>query len=43
MQITVMPAGMAGIQIRKDASGNVHVNLDSSIPCWNGVIERFFN
>ena len=43
MQINVMPAGMAGIQIRKDASGNVHVNLDSSIPYWNDVIERFFN
>jgi hypothetical protein len=32
MQITVMPAGMAGIQIRKDASGNVHISLDSSTP-----------
>jgi len=43
IQITVMPAGMAGIQPRKDASGNIHVNLDSSSPCWNDVIERFFN
>jgi hypothetical protein len=34
---------MGGIQARKDASGNVHVNLDSSAPCWNDVIERFFN
>ena len=22
-------------QVRKDASGNIHVNLDSSTPCWN--------
>jgi hypothetical protein len=41
--ITVMPAWIAGIQTRKDASGNVHVNLDSSSPCWNDVIERFLN
>src|SRR5262247_1167667 len=34
---------MAGIQPRKDASGNIHVNLESSSPCWNHVIERFFN
>ena len=31
----VMPAWIAGIQAHKDASGNVHVNLDSSTPCWN--------
>jgi len=31
----VMPAWIAGIQVRKDASGDVHVNLDSSSPCWN--------
>ena len=35
----VLPAWIAGIQIRKDASGNIHVNLDSSTPCWNDVIE----
>jgi hypothetical protein len=35
MQIIVMPAWIAGIQVRKDASGNIHVNLDSSTPCWN--------
>ena len=35
----VMPAWMAGIQVRKDASGNIHVSLDSSTPCWNDVIE----
>ena len=34
-----MPGWMAGIQARKDAPGNVHVNLDSSSPCWNDVIE----
>ena len=43
MQIFVMPARIAGIQVREDASGNVHVNLDSSTPCWNdqsrGLIE----
>jgi len=27
MQIIVMPEWIAGIQVRKDASGNVHVNL----------------
>jgi hypothetical protein len=35
MQIVVMPARMAGTQVRKDASGDIHVNLDSSTPCWN--------
>jgi hypothetical protein len=33
---TVMPVWIAGIhQVRKDASGNIHVNLGSSTPCWN--------
>ena len=41
MQIFVMPAWIAGIQVRKDASGNIHVNLDSSTPCWNDTIEEF--
>src|SRR5688500_13681189 len=36
MQISVMPA--SGSQ---DASGDIHVNLDSSTPCWNDAIERF--
>jgi hypothetical protein len=31
----VMPAWTAGIEIRKDASGDIHVDLDSSTPCWN--------
>ena len=36
----VMPAWIAGIhQVRKDASGNIHVNLDSSTPCWNDAIK----
>jgi len=30
-----MPAWIAGIQVRKDASGDIHVNLDCSTPCWN--------
>jgi len=34
----VMPAWIAGIQVRKDASGDIRVNLDSSIPCWNDGI-----
>jgi hypothetical protein len=34
-----MPAWIAGIQIRKDASGDIHVSLDSSTPCWNDAIE----
>jgi hypothetical protein len=40
MQI-VMPAWIAGIQIRKDASGDIHVSLDSSAPCWNDGIVGF--
>ena len=36
----VMPAWIAGIQVRKDAPGDVHVGLDSSAPCWNDGIER---
>jgi hypothetical protein len=44
-QIFVMPAWIAGIhrfhinQVRTDASGNIHVNLDSSTPCWNDARE----
>ena len=41
MQITVMPAWIAGVQVRMDASGDIHVKLDSSTPCWNDPIERF--
>jgi len=36
----VMPAWTAGIQGRKDASGNIHVSLDSSAPCWNDATEN---
>ena len=39
LQIFVMPAWIAGIQVLKDASGYIRVNLDSSTPCWNDVIE----
>jgi len=35
----VMPAWIAGIQIRKDASGDIHDDLGSSPPCWNGGID----
>ena len=35
MQIFVMPAWIAGIQVRKDAFRDIHVNLDSSMECWN--------
>jgi hypothetical protein len=36
----VIPASIAGIhQVRKDASGNIRVNQDSSTPCWNDAIE----
>ena len=42
IQIFVMPAWIAGIhQVRKGASGDIHVNLDSSTPCWNDGIEGF--
>jgi hypothetical protein len=34
MQAFVMPACIAGIQ-SQDAFGDIHINLDSSIPCWN--------
>ena len=37
-----MPAWIAGIhQVCKDASGDIHVNLDSSTPCWNDAVEGF--
>ena len=36
----VMPAWIVGIQVRKDSSGNIHVNLDSSTPCWNDAMEK---
>jgi hypothetical protein len=41
IKIFVMPAWIAGIQLRKDASGDIHVNRHSSIPCWNDPIEGF--
>lgn len=41
MHIIVMPAWIAGTQVRKDAFGNIHVSLDCSVPCWNDAMERF--
>ena len=41
MESFVMPAWIAGIQVRKDACGDIHVNLDSSTPCWNDAIDGF--
>ena len=35
-----MPAWMAGIHGAQDASGDIHVGLDSSTPCWNDGIEE---
>ena len=35
-----MPAWIAGIQVRKDAFGDIRVNLDSSTPRWNDAIGR---
>src|SRR5262249_6968565 len=33
-------AGMDGRQVREDASRDIHVNLDSSTPCWNDPLNR---
>jgi hypothetical protein len=41
MQSFVMPAWIAGTQVRKDASGDIHVGLDSSTPCWNDANRPF--
>ncbi len=42
MHIFVMLAWIAGIhQARKDAYGDIRVNLDSSIPYWNDAIFTF--
>jgi len=38
----VMPAWTAGNQVRKDASGDIHVNLDSSTPCWSNTITELY-
>jgi hypothetical protein len=37
---SVMPAWIAGIQVRRDASGDIHVNLGSGTPCRNDDIEE---
>jgi hypothetical protein len=39
-RFAVMPAWIAGIQVREDAFGNIHVSLDSSTPCWNDTIKE---
>jgi hypothetical protein len=36
----VIPAWIAGIEVRTDASEDVHLTLDSSNPCCNDVIEE---
>jgi hypothetical protein len=36
-----MPAWTAGIQVRKDASGDIHVNLGSGNSCRNDDIEQY--
>jgi hypothetical protein len=41
MDSFVMPAWMAGIRAQ-DASGDIHVGLDSSTPCWNDGIEESY-
>jgi hypothetical protein len=38
---SVMPAWTAGIQVRKDASGDIPVNLGSGIPYRNDDIEAY--
>jgi hypothetical protein len=42
MNIVVMPARMDGIQVRRDASGDIRVGLDFSTPCYNDGIEGFY-
>jgi hypothetical protein len=41
MQIFVMPAWLAGIQV-SGMLRDIHVNLDSSAPCWNDGIEESY-
>jgi hypothetical protein len=36
-----MPAWTAGIQVRRDASGDIHVNLGPGNPCRNDDIEEY--
>ena len=42
IEIFVMPAWIAGHPGPRDASGNIHVNLGSSPPCWNDAIGQGF-
>ena len=39
MEILVMPAWIARHPGWQHASGDIHVSLDSSAPCWNDAIE----
>jgi hypothetical protein len=38
-----MPAWTAGIQTRRDAFGDIHVNLGSGTPCRNDDNEATWN
>jgi hypothetical protein len=38
----VMPAWIAGIQIRRMLPVDIHVSLDSSTPCWNDAIKELY-
>jgi hypothetical protein len=38
-----IPARIAGIQTRRKASEDIHVNLDSSAPSWNDEIADFLH
>ena len=40
-EFSVIPARIAGSQTRRDASEDIHVNLDSSNPCWKDEIADF--
>jgi hypothetical protein len=42
-EFSVIPARIAGIQTRRDASEDIRVNLDSSTPCWNDEIADFLH
>ena len=39
----VMPAWIAGIQARKDASETSHVNLMPALHGWNDAVEHLLN
>jgi hypothetical protein len=41
IQIVVMPAWIAGIQVRRMCPETSMSTLDSSTPCWNDAIKGF--